>query len=55
MNISAYNLFFRFALFVLSFWCVEAQIIPVTISKEENILTWKEAVFHCWNEYRVRK
>ena len=52
MQISA--LFLGLALCVFSLWRAETQIIPLTISGEENILTWTEAVFHCWDEYKVR-
>ena len=47
------NLFLTFALLSLSLWRAKAQIIPLTVSGAENRLDWREAVAHCWNEYKV--
>ncbi len=40
---------------LLSLWWAKAQIIPLTISEAENKLDWREAVFYCWDEYKVSR
>ena len=49
-----FALFLRLILYAFSLRRAEAQIIPLTISGEGNVRTWKEAVFHCWDEHKVR-
>ena len=46
-------LFFYLAIAFISFWRAKAQIIPLTISRAENRLSWREAVFYCWDQYKV--
>ena len=48
-----YTLFLYLAIAIISFWRAEAQIIPLTISRAENRLSWREAVFNCWDQYEV--